>query len=251
MRRYLSFAVAALTAAAVVTAAAQTPADRQRARTHNRLGWDLMTAESWESAARAFQQAIDIDKNFEDAYYGLGRANIALKKYVAAIDVLTTCRRLYIAQAGKQFANQQDAQRYRQDRITELDEQIRQVQARPPTAQQQDLLRQLGNQRRDIQNAITRGSGMSIDAGVPPWVSLSLGSAYFRSAKLADAEREYKAAIAVDSKFGEAHNNLAVVYLETNRLTEAEASLKDAKKAGFKVNPQLEQAIKDKKNTRP
>ena len=77
-------------------------------------------------------------------------------------------------------------------------------------------------------------------------MSLSLGSAYFRSGKMADAEREYKAAIAVDSRFGEAHNNLAVVYLETNRLAEAEAALKDAKKAGFKVNPQLEQAIKDK-----
>ena len=82
---------------------------------------------------------------------------------------------------------------------------------------------------------------------MPPWVSLSLGSAYFRSGKMADAEREYKAAIAVDSRFGEAHNNLAVVYLETNRMAEAEAALKDAKKAGFKVNPQLEQAIKEKR----
>ncbi len=248
-RRYLLTVVALL--AAVTVTSAQTPADRQRARTHNRLGWELMTAESWEAAARAFQQAIDIDRTFEDAYYGLGRANIALRKYVSAIDTLTTCRQLYVAQAGKQFATRQDAQRFRQDRITEIDEQIRQVQARPPTAQQQDLLRQLNNQRRDIQNAITQGSDVSVSATVPPWVSLSLGSAYFRSGKLADAEREYKVAIAADSKFGEAHNNLAVVYLETNRITQAEASLKDAKKAGFRINPQLEQAIKDKKNTPP
>ncbi len=122
----------------------------------------------------------------------------------------------------------------------------------PPTAQQQNLLRQLNNQRRDVQNAATRGSGMIIDATVPPWVSLSLSSAYFRSGKLAEAEREYKAAIAVDSQFGEAHSNLAVVYLETNRIGEAEASLKEAKKSGFRVNPQLEQAIKEKKAaTRP
>lgn len=246
MRRYFSFAVAVLTVVTVGVAGTQTPADRERARIHNRLGWELMTAESWEKAARSFQQAIDIDRNFEDAYYGLGRANIALKHYVLAIDALTTCRKIYVSRAGKQFANQQDAQRFRQDRITEVDEQIRQVQAMPPTVQQQNLLRQLNNQRRDIQAALTRGSSISIDATVPPWVSLSLGSAYFRSDKRADAEREYKAAIAVDSKFGEAHNNLAVVYLETGRVAEADAALRAAKKAGFKVNPQLEQAVKDR-----
>ncbi|MGE0864228.1 MAG: tetratricopeptide repeat protein [Vicinamibacterales bacterium] len=245
MRKTLAFSIALLMFA--VMAAAQTSPERQRAQTHNRMGWELMTAESWENAAKSFQQAIAIDSTFQDAHYGLGRAQIALRQYVAAIATLNTCRQLYIAQAGQQFTNRQDAQRYRQDRITEIDEQIRQVQTMPPTSQQQNLLRQLNNQRRDIQNAIVKGSSMSVDATVPPWVSLSLGSAYFRSGKLADAEREFKAAIEVDSRFGEAHNNLAVVYFETNRIAEAEAALRDAKKAGFRVNPQLEQAIKGRK----
>lgn len=245
MRQILALALVALTIAG--PAVAQTTPERERARTHNRHGWELMTAEAFEKAAQSFQQAVTIDNTFEDAFYGLGRAQIALKQYVSAIATLTTCRQLYVAQAGRHFTSQQDAQRYRQDRIIEIDEQVRQVQTMPPSAQQQNLLRQLNNQRRDIQSAIARGNDMSIDASVPPWVSLSLGSAYFRSGKLADAEREFKAATAVDTKFGEAHNNLAVVYLETNRIAEAEASLKDAKKAGFRVNPQLEQAIKDKK----
>ncbi len=157
------------------------------------------------------------------------------------------CRELYSGRAGKRFANAQDAQRYRQDRITEIDEQIRVVNTMPPSPQQQDLLRQWTNQRRDVQDAITRGNDMSLDSSVPPWLSLALGSAYFRSGKLADAEREYKATIGADPKAGEAHNNLAVVYMETGRLAEAEASIKAAKKAGFKVNPQLEQDIKDRK----
>lgn len=244
MRRILALSLA-LTIAG--TAAAQTTLERERARPHNRHGWELMTAESWERAAQSFQQAVAIDNTFEDAFYGLGRAQIALRQYVAAIATLTTCRQLYVAQAGRHFTGQQDAQRYRQDRIIEIDEQIRQVQGMPPTAQQQNLLRQLNNQRRDIQNAITKGSSISLDATVPPWVSLSLGSAYFRSGRLADAEREFKAAIDTDGRFGEAHNNLAVVYFETDRIAEADASLKDAKKAGFKVNPQLEQAIKGRK----
>lgn len=242
MRRILFVVIAALALAG--TAAAQATPERERARPHNRNGWELMTAESWERAAQAFEQAVTIDNTFEDAYYGLGRAQIALRQYVAAIQTLTTCRQLYAAQAGRLFTGQQEAQRFRQDRITEIDEQIRQVQAMPPTAQQQNLLRQLNNQRRDIQNAIARGNNMSIEATVPPWVSLSLGSAYFRAGRRQDAEREYKAAIAADDRFGEAYNNLAVVYLETERFVLARSTIDAAKKAGFKVNPELEKAIR-------
>ena len=245
MRRPLAFVIVTLSTT-VAAAPAQTPADQQRARTHNQLGWELMTAESWGAAARSFQQAIDINPRFAYAFYGLGRANIALKKYVAAIAALSECRDLYEARLGRQFSSQQEAQRYRQDRITEIDEQIRQVQSGPQSLQIQDLLRQLNNQRRDIQNAIQSGSGLPLETPVPPWVSLSLGSAYFRAARLPDAEREYKAAIAADPQFGEAHSNLAVVYLETGRIADADASLKAAKKAGFRVNPQLEQAIKER-----
>jgi len=44
---------------------------------------------------------------------------------------------------------------------------------------------------------------------------MALGSAYFRLNDLPNAEKEYKAAIDVDPSFGEAHSNLAVVYLIT------------------------------------
>ncbi len=245
MRGSFEIAVTAVALAATV-ALAQTLDDRKRARIQVQLGWEQMTSEKWEGAARAFQQAIHIDTSFEDAYYGLGRANIALKQYVAAIDVLSACRDLYQARAGRRFSSQQDAQRYRYDRITELDEQIRQVQSGPQTLQTQELMRQLNTQRRDIQNAIQSGNSMTVNATVPPWVSLSLGSAYFRSGRMADAEREYKAAIAADPKFGEARSNLAVVYSETGRIADADAELRAAKKAGFRVNPQLERDIRER-----
>lgn len=245
MRAYFVVGLVILTAA---TAAAQTPADRQRARVQNRLGWEQMTAESWESAAKYFQNAIEIDPAFEIPLYGLGRANMALKKFPAAVAAYSRCRDLYRAQAGKIFTNQQDAQRYRRDRLVEIDEQIRQIQVGPQTVARADMLRQWQNTRRDVQEALQRGGDASIESVVPAWLSLALGSAYFRSGQMSDAEREYKATIAADSRAGEAHNNLAVVYLETGRIREADASLRAAKKAGFKVNPQLEQAIKDRKN---
>lgn len=206
-----------------------------------------MQQEQWEQAARTFQNAIDLAPLFEMPHYGLGRARMALKNYSGAIDAYVRCRDLYRAQAGKIFTNAQEAQRYRQDRLTEIDEQIRLLQTGPQTPQRIDMMRQMQNVRRDVQENLQRGNNMSIESTVPAWVSLALGSAYFRSGQLVDAEREYKAAITSDPRAGEAHNNLAVVYFETNRIAEAEASLKEAKKSGFKVNPQLEQAVREKK----
>ena len=244
---HIPVTIAALVLAVTYAAGQPTPADRERARIQNRLGWENMRAEQFEQAVKAFQQAIGIDPEFDYAYYGLGRAHMALKQYESAISALTRCSEIHVALAGRSYANVQDAQRARNDRIVQIDEQIRMVQAMPPTAQRQDELRQLQNTRRDMQEAIQRGNSADLQARVPAYVMLSLGSANFRAGRLADAERAYKDTIAADDRSGEAHNNLAVVYLMTGRYADAERSIAAAKKVGFRVNPQLEADIKAKK----
>jgi Flp pilus assembly protein TadD len=128
----------------------------------------------------------------------------------------------------------------------ELDDVIRQLQSGPQNIRSQDRLRQVQEQRRQIQEFYSRGTNLSLGNSVPAFVSLALGSAYFRSGKLVDAEREYKAAIAADPKTGEAHSNLAVVYLETGRYADADRAVAAAEKLGLKVHPQLKKDIKDK-----
>jgi Flp pilus assembly protein TadD len=76
---------------------------------------------------------------------------------------------------------------------------------------------------------------------------MAIGSAYFRLGRHDDAEREYKAAIAVTPSFGEAHSNLAALYLMTGRYDLAEAEVKSAEKSGFKVNPNLKRDIEKRK----
>jgi tetratricopeptide (TPR) repeat protein len=250
MRTTIAMAVAAVVLhAGSVAASAQLNPERERARSQYRVGWEYMKAEAWEKAAKSFQEAVDIDPTYELAYYMLGRANMPLKRYAQAIAAYSKCRDLYRFEAGRQFSNVQEAQRYRNNRITELDEMIRQVQTGPQTAQAMEQLRQIQEQKRQIQDAISRGNNVSIEASVPAWVSLALGSAFFRAEKFADAEREYKAAVAADSRAGEDHNNLAVVYLQTGRYEEAEKAVKAAEKSGFKVNPMLKEDIAGKKKT--
>ena len=240
MTRVVATALFVTIAAAAV---AQSPADKERARIQNRLGWEALRSEKYAQAITSFQAAIEIRPDYEYAHYGLGRAFLASRQFAHAVTVLEKCRDLYRAQGSRQFSNIQDAQRFRQDRIMEIDEQIRLLQTARPTAATLDLARQYDAVKRDLQEAIRRDTGLTIDASVPPWVSLSLGSAYFRSNRLLDAEREYKAAIESDARLGEAHSNLAVVYLETGRYAEAAQALAAAKKTGFKVNPELQKAI--------
>ena len=220
---------------------------RDRATVQYRIGLDHLKSEAWDKAVAAFRSAIDIDQTFEMAYYGLGRAHMGQKQYVDAVGALAKCRDLYAAHAGRRFSNAQDAQRQRRDQMMELDEILRQYQTGPQTVRSSETVRQLTERRRLLQEAINRGTDLTIDNTVPAYVSLSLGSAYFRAERFADAEREYKATIAADPKSGEAYSNLAVVYLYGGRYDEAEKAIAAAEKTGFKVNPNLKEDIRKKK----
>jgi hypothetical protein len=78
---------------------------------------------------------------------------------------------------------------------------------------------------------------------LPPGLSLALGSAYFRTGRLADAEREYRAAVVAEPKLAEPHSNLAVVLLLTGRPSEAKDQLALAEETGFKPPPGLREDI--------
>ena len=224
-------------------------ATRERAMVPYRTGLGYLNAEDWEKAAAEFRSALDIDPAFEMAYYGLGRAHMGRKQYGDAIGALAKCRDLYAAQAGQRFTNTQEAQRYRKDQMIELDEIIRQYQSGPQTARTSETLRQLNERRRQLQETINRGTNLALENPVPAYVSLSLGSAYFRVGRMTDAEREYKATIAADPKTGEAHSNLAVVYLETGRYDDAEKAVRAAEKTGLKVHPGLKEDIRKRKGS--
>jgi tetratricopeptide (TPR) repeat protein len=217
---------------------------RERAMQPYRQGLQHLRAESWEEAGTAFTAATAIDDAFELAYYGLGRALMPQRKYVQAAAAFTRSRDLFQAQAGRHFSDQHEAQRYRRDRLLEIDETIRQYQTGAQTMRTQEAIRQLQEQRRSVQERFDRGMTVTIENSVPGYVSLALGSALFRMGRLDDAEREYKAAVTSDGRLGEAHSNLAVVYLEQGRIADAERSVAAAEKAGFRVNPQLKDDIR-------
>jgi tetratricopeptide (TPR) repeat protein len=227
--------------------------ERERAKVPYEEGLAQIRAEKYDEAVRSFQRAIELDSTFDMAYYMLGRTHMALRSYVAATIALTKCRDLYQADSTRQFADKSERQRILRDRIRDVDQLIDETKKaldNPANAQFRNTylenIRQYEERKRQLQDQERNDSMQGINA-VPAYVSLALGSAYFRSGKLQDAEQAYLATVATDPKVGEAHNNLAVVYMETGRFDQAEKSVKAAEKAGLKVQQALKDEIQKRK----
>jgi tetratricopeptide (TPR) repeat protein len=221
--------------------------NRERARAHYMAGWEHMQSEAYEKAAAEFQLATDFDEKFALAWYGLGRANLTLRRYRQAVLNLTTCRDLFSANASKKFNNQMDANRQRQDRLLELQDLRNQYTKGPQSNQTNDMVRLIDNSIRNTTIAFDRNQNVEFDNPIPPFVSLSLGSALFRVEQFDKAERAYRDALKADDSLGAAHNNLAVIYLMKKRFDDAFAELRAAEKAGFTVDPELKDAVLTKR----
>lgn len=237
------------------TATAQPSPLRQRATPPYEQGLEQMRKEAFDAAAKSFEAAVAIDQSFDMAYYMLGRAHLARKQYDAAVYALEQCRKLHQAESTRSFANKQEGNRLRRERIAELDRLIDDTQAAASLPQNATVrfrlleqVRQYQERKRQIQD-LDRNADLTPTQAVPAFVSLSLGSAYFRAGKLPEAEQAYLAAVAADPRVGEAHNNLAVIYMETGRLDEAEKAVKAAEKTGLRVNPELKDEIARRKKS--
>jgi tetratricopeptide (TPR) repeat protein len=218
---------------------------RQAALEHYREGERHMRSEKWDVAEREFRAAIVQDPLLTLAHYSLGQTYMATRRYPDAVSAFTACNEAYMALAGLAVTDSAIVDQRRDDEIRELRDTITAYQSGlAKSLQAQNTVLRLENRLQELERQKQRGpSSMELPAGF----SLALGSAYFRSGKLAEAEREYLQAIKANPRMGEAHNNLAVVYMMTGRVQDAESAIKAAEKAGFSVNPQLKKDIQARK----
>jgi tetratricopeptide (TPR) repeat protein len=249
------FAVLTFAGLLVLQAPAPRPSltpDLQRAQQHDKTGWTRVEAKDFEGAAAEFEAALQIHPYYADALHGLGKARMALKQYDAAVRALERCRDSY-AHAGTEDAEHRLlANRARESQLADLRRRLSDLEGPSSIGAVTAAGRPAGNtevqeikqQIRALQGERDPGPVTGEPAPVPSFVSLALGSAYFRVERLPDAEREFRAAIAVDPKFGEAHSNLALVCLLTGRAAEAQDHVRVAEEAKFQVNPELKRQIR-------
>ncbi|PYQ19981.1 MAG: hypothetical protein DMF79_11425, partial [Acidobacteria bacterium] len=77
----------------------------------------------------------------------------------------------------------------------------------------------------------------------PAEISLALAGAWFRQGNVEEAEKENRNALKGRPDYGQAHNNLAVIYMMTRRFPEAREAVEKAEKSGFAVNPKLKEEL--------
>lgn len=218
--------------------------DRREALQHYRSGLEFLSSEQFEKAAESFRKAIDKDRLLALAHYGLGQSHMALRRYVSAIVAFRNCREAYEELAGLALSETVTAERQRDDEIRDLRDSIRLFQSSTVKTASPDRTQYIVRFEARLRE-LERMKQRNISPQKPPaFVSLSLGSAYFRNGQLEDAEREWKVAVSIDPRLGEAHNNLAALYAMTRRKKEAEEEIRAAERAGFRVHPQLKEDIR-------
>src|SRR4030095_8823482 len=88
---------------------------------------------------------------------------------------------------------------------------------------------------------------LALALAAPLATAQTSGSVYLRAGSLEDAERAYLEALKTNPDLGEAHSNLAVVYLKTNRIEQAWQQVLAAEKSGLSVHPGLKQDIESRR----
>jgi protein O-GlcNAc transferase len=208
-------------------------------------GQRFMGQEKFEAAALAFRDAIRLDPILVMAHHGLGQSQMALKRYPEAVVAFQGAQDAFQKRVAESVIRGFENESARADRIRHLQDRIRDNSERAlapgsPAA----TLRDQRIQEWELEIAtLQRSQGVKAAPRMPAGLSHALGSAYFRSGKLADAEREYRAALEAQPRLGEPRNNLAVVLLLTGRPSEAKDELQLAEKNGFKAHPDLKKDI--------
>lgn len=213
---------------------AQFASDHQRreAWRHYRLGQELMAAEQFAKAVEAFGRAIAQDRLLALAHYGQGQAFMALRRFPSAVRAFAASGDAFRTLHDLAEHHRQTIERRRRDEIRELRELARRL--------SDSRALQLEAHIRDLEHRETT-IGAAFEP--PAFLSLALGSAYFRNGALEEAEHHWQAAVAAAPRLGEAHNNLAALYAMTGRRREAQEAVRSAEEAGFRVNPQLKADI--------
>ena len=247
-----ALAALALAPRGTLAATASSERDAREAIKHYSAGQEALMHELFDQAEQEFRQAVKLDALLVGAHYGLGQTMMATKRYPEAVDAFIAAREAFGRGQQLEASNAMTMQR-------RLDNQIRALQDDVAAARRQTS----GPGAQNIQNAITRNEdqiktlqslrnrGSEGPLPTPHWLSLALGSAYFRTRDLKLAEQEYRAALAEKPDLGEGHLNLAVVCMLTGRLDEADSEVALAEKAGVKVPQGLKDDIQKRRAAKP
>jgi Tfp pilus assembly protein PilF len=200
-------------------------------------GEERLRGEKYEEAAAEFQKAVSIYPSFVLAHYGLGQSHMALKRYGDAVTAFSAARDAYYRMAAMKGDDRMRALDASQRMVDET-KNLMGIEGRG-SAGAKGVSERL-NVLRDLEQVKKLDDG---NPEPPAEISLALAGAWFRSGNLAEAEKENKNALKAKPDYGQAHSNLAVIYMMGGRISDAQTEVGAAEKVGFTVNPKLKDEL--------
>ena len=245
-----ALAAVVLAAPAVLAATPEDARNAQEAVKHYRAGKDALANEKFAEAETEFRLAVKLDPLLVAAHHGLGQTMMATRRYPEAVTAFLAAREAFARGQVLAASDEMSTQRRLDEQIKALQDDVsaarRQSSGSNASAIQSAILRN-EDQIKTLQSMRKRGGEGPLPT--PHWLSFALGSAYFRAGDLANAEKEYRAALAEKPDLGEGHLNLAVVLMLTGRLDDADREVALAEKAGLKVPQGLKDEIQKKRSS--
>ncbi len=199
-----------------------------------------MEAEDYRAAERYLRQAVTADPRSPEAACGLGQVQMALKQYHEAVRSLEDCKGRVLDQLRQQQEEQIRSLGSIETEIREVRDTISAIRQGRIKGAGVDRITALEARLRDLE--LMKSSG-PVRIEVPPQISFTLGTAYLQVGRLEEAERELLTVLRTNPNSGEAHNNLATVYLAEGRFEEAAERVRLAESAGARVSPQMKADI--------
>ena len=238
--------------------AAASEAAREEARLLLQAGQEHLGAGLFAEGEEELRAAAKLDPASAFPPYALGLALMDRQRFPEAVLAFSRCREaLRCIREGDPLAKEQ----FRRT----LDREIRELRTAISGLERDRLVRQAvrGQEANGGERGRLGESAQAIHAleqrladlvllrnrpdREPAGLGVALGNAHFHAGDLAEAEREFRRALLVEPKSGDAHNNLAVVLMLEGKLDEAELEVRAAEKAGVPVAPRLKEEIRQRR----
>ena len=227
----------------VPATAAGTPGELPAAWELTRRGTDVLLGGDAQVAAGLFQKALALVPDFPAARLGLGHVALARGDGTAALDHYLGARRGYETLGAGLVEVERlraDDARARIEALHRQDDDFRRQLERGLGEARVLEARLKGNESRRQQLAVVaplevEGAGVRL----PGELFFHVGNALFRLEDVAGAAEAWGEAVHRSPGFALGHANLAIALLNLHRLEEARASLSEAARLGFEVDPRL------------
>jgi len=230
--------------------------NRESALTRFKAGEKAIESSKWPEAEAALVKAVAFDPTLAIAHYGLGQTYMSMQRFPDAVRSFTLAR-----DAFRCFPMSAEDRKSRTDEILELREAVRALDQRRVKdiavkwKEANGDVATPGSKMRTIRDAEQRLAELERSLKdtdpSPPGVTLALGTAFFQTNAIAEAEAAFREVLARDPSSGDAHHNLALVLTITDRLEEAEREITATEKAGVPVHPRLKQEFDRRKALKP